>query len=126
MPMNPEIKAAWGEWLRENEGNQGQGALRQETGTGDKVCCLDGPCELAVAAGIVVRTFVPALGRYGYGKPGEEPETGTLPLAVWKWAGLPDNNPMVTSDAGFHSLAQLNDDHGKTFPQLWALIDAQL
>jgi hypothetical protein len=127
--MNAEIKDQWGAWLLEHADEQGVYALRQETVAGDRFCCLGGLCDLAVAAGIVVRAFNEATRKYGYYVEGElhpEPETGTLPRAVYQWAGLPDSNPVVSlADSHRASLAELNDQ-GYRFPSIWRLISEQL
>jgi hypothetical protein len=130
--MNPEIKARWGEWLLAHADEQGRGALRQVTESGkEEFCCLGGLCDLAVEAGIVVRTLNPENGRYRYATPdGTDWAYALLPSAVTSWAGLTLASPVVTmagrpEGRNQDSLASLNDT-GTTFPEIWQLINSQL
>ena len=137
MPMPPEIKAAWGEWLLANADKQGTGKLHRgdgnEASAENEYCCLGGLCELAVAAGIAKRIFFPATRVYGYGEPGSDAHdvmlyshcTEVLPAVVTRWARLTSDNPLVTTVSGKYTLAALND--GRTpFTEIWKLIDSQL
>lgn len=129
MPMNPEIKTSWGEWLLANADSQGHGALCQaDVGNDEKLtfCCLGGLCELAVIAGIVQRRLTRE-GTYVYGPESRENGQNTffLPPAVVEWAGLDHHNPRVITEEGMYGLSSLND-RGIKFQRIWALIDAQL
>jgi hypothetical protein len=126
--VNQEIKVQWGEWLLANADKQGRGMLHRgnenENGAGDEYCCLGGLCELAVAAGIVTRVFIAQKQAYGYAAPGANPVFGLLPACVADWAGLQGINPVLPVLPG-DALSTLNDGE-RTFPEIWALIDAQL
>lgn len=126
MPMNPEVKARWGAWLLEHAGQQGSGTLHRITPDGDTYCCLAGLCEMAAEEGVTTRTVQGS--RYAY-----DGVTDILPPSVMEYAGLDTANPYVTVDSELvsygrdsRSLADLNDQAGLTFPEIWALIEAQL
>lgn len=134
-PMNPQIKARWVQWLRDNVDKQGVGALNDS----GKFCCLGGLCELALQDGIV--DFY-ANGRdSAYGPVGTDPTYPTtsgwgealLPPVVSRWAGLgTDENPVVmaTPEGGEERLktcmTTLNDEWKYNFNQIADLIEEQL
>lgn len=132
MPMNPEVKAQWGAWLLEHEGDQGPSALRRETEQGSKFCCLGGLCELAVAAGVTASRHEEGASYFSYGA---DAETAVLPPEVREWAGLAHANPVVlipgdydgpfTTPGARVTVAELND-RGMPFREVWQLIDREL
>ena len=130
-PMNPEIKALWVQWLRDNADNQGIGALN-----GEGFCCMGGLCELALNAGIVDRSYRDTYVLYG--PTGTDPVTEgwadlLLPAVVSEWAGLGlVDNPVVMAGAADDSepvqaaLTELNDEWQLNFHQIADLIEEQL
>jgi hypothetical protein len=132
--MNPEIKAAWAAWLRENTGKQVIGSLRRiglaEDGSDDKFCCLGGLCELAVQAGVLGRRREDSDLRYEYFDP-ENPSydfsPSALPLAVQRWAGLKLQDPWVQLAGGtVTSLINVNDGIKLPFTAIAQIIEEQL
>jgi hypothetical protein len=130
--VNQEYKAAWGEWLLAHESEQGPGWLHSgdgdENGTHDTYCCLGGLCEvtMALAPGVITRTYDAMTRTFAYAAEGETPSREYLPASVTRLAGLPVPNPSVSTEDGWlEPLGSLNDC-GRTFPEIWALIDAQL
>src|SRR6188474_2055960 len=99
-PMNPEIKALWVQWLRDNADSQGFDELQTAEGG---FCCMGGLCELAVAAGIA--DFQQDEGGLFYGPAGTDRRDGgwadnILPAVVSEWAGLGlVGNPVVMAGA---------------------------
>lgn len=120
-------KAAILEWVEALE----SGEYQQTTGTLAKYvqglpspisyCCLGVACDV----------FKNRLGL----KVGEEAEGMTrfltfnhqndqLPSEVHKFLGLASGDPVVLSDDGACALSYLNDEHGKTFAKIAALLRA--
>ena len=132
--MNPEIKAAWVQWLRDNANKQGTGRLKRE----GKFCCLGGLCELAKAAGVVRAELVltgEEVFRYVSFEDDEDFSKDVLPRAVAVWAGLPasDRNPVVKARESNTNLPEeevtlvtLNDNWRLNFNQIADLIEQQL
>lgn len=134
--MNEDIKKEWVRRLRSKDYKQGQNVLRHEPLNGPtEYCCLGVLCEIAVEAGIAERTGLPGSDEFddllrvvNYKTVLDDRET-ELPLEVYQWAGLPDDNPCVNyvdPEYGSQrdSLAELNDG-GYTFEQLAMLIEEQ-
>jgi len=134
-PMDPQIKARWVQWLRDNVDKQGVGTLNDS----GKFCCLGGLCELALQDGIV--DFYPNGRDSAYGPVGTDPTDPAtsgwgetlLPQVVSEWAGLgTDENPIVM--AAFEdgdepqkvSMTTLNDTWEYNFNQIADLIEEQL
>lgn len=120
--MNEEIKGNWVSALKSGDYTQGDGHLKR----GDKYCCLGVLCDLAAKAGVVETdehvydgTFYRAV---------NDPYDGStlvLPEAVMEWAGLDSRNPVVDTEDGQESLADLNDGE-VPFSEIADIIDEQL
>jgi hypothetical protein len=129
-PMNPQIKARWVQWLRDNVDNQGIGTLNDS----GRFCCLGGLCELALQDGIV--DFYPNGRDSAYGPPNSAPKgwaDALLPQVVSEWAGLDgEDNPVVMAipEGGEERdeicMTGLNDEWGYNFNQIADLIEEQL
>lgn len=124
--MNPKIKARWITRLRSGEVPQTSGHLRDAHGQ----CCLGVLCELAVEDKVIPVAPVGDLGFHQYGVE-DDVQDGILPNAVVDWAGLPEQDPSVDTDADDEedvrerSLSDLNDS-GWTFTEIADLIEEQL
>lgn len=135
--MNPEIKAQWVKALESGEYKQGKGWLNpiEPDGT-ETFCCLGVLCDLAaVKAGVAERKNSSSVlwPHRNYGSPAEYmSESQTLPPAVMAWAGLHDDNPMVTYSGEMACIAELNDGiaitdgEGLKFPEIAKIINEQL
>lgn len=133
--MNQDIKQRWVSALRSGEFEQGTDNLRK----GNKFCCLGVLCELAVEDGVIGPPELSweSTEIYGYGKSEEQKytNTGELPEAVAKWAGLVDEYtydefddqpiPDVDPVADGKPLSMWNDG-GSTFAELADLIEEKL
>lgn len=108
--MNPEIKAKWVAALRSGKYKQGQGELRD----GKKFCCLGVLCDIHAKTN---RGKWSAAGTY-------HGEDLVLPVDVRKWAGLKEQNPILTGPS-LTTLAEENDA-GKTFTEIASLIKKHL
>lgn len=111
--MNAEIKAQWLKDLRSGEYAQTRSALCKLGKKYDSFCCLGVLADQAVRAGIAkVRERPDDVGVLAY-----EDNTSSLQAKILKWAGLPENSPLV--DVNFHgnkaSLASLNDHSHLSF-----------
>lgn len=124
--MNPDIKTEWQRRLRSGEYQQGQGYLKRD----GNHCCLGVLCEQAVEAGIVESelsaAYMPGDDIYDFGG-----SAVTLPFEVAVWAGLTRDGQEQWDDdlaacggydLGF-SLAEDNDDHGKSFEEIADIIE---
>lgn len=138
--MNPEIKAAWIQWLHDNADNQGTGYLN----IGGKFCCLGGLCELAVQAGVArAKIWGAEIVSYGALPDHADFVDDVLPSAVANWAGLRgEGNPRVRAtrplteeqvEAGEEpfeeesvALTEINDGWHLDFHQIAELIDRNL
>lgn len=119
--MNRVVKKKWVEALRSGKFEQGQGALCKN----GKYCCLGVLSELALREGKTDK-WVGEHGTIFYGKRRGSWSSGFTPATVTRWAGLPDDDPLVYLDKdGRVDLAALNDG-GHTFAEIADLIDAQL
>ena len=129
--MNVDIKAQWLAKLRDPATKQTTGTLNRaelETLYDGRVippgqCCLGVLCEIAADAGVVERSREEDK-IIGYME-GSHLETGVLPLAVMRWAGIPDLNPAVMWEEEELGLAQLND-RGTPFSRIADIIEEQL
>lgn len=130
--MNPEIKALWAAWLRENADKQGTGTLRRigaaEDGSEDRYCCLGGLCELAVQAGIVVRQQGDHSFLYEYSDPQRPGDLSrsALPKVVQEWAGLNYKDPWVRVEGNTTTLINVNDGIQLPFAAIANIIEVQL
>lgn len=118
--MDQVIKQLWIEALRSGEYEQTVGTLHNDEG----FCCLGVLCDLAYKEGAVTRTRIDDK-CYGYGT---RLEVGVLPPEVVSWAGMEDDNPVVTEDGdgNLFSLSELNDAEGWTFGEIADIIEEQL
>lgn len=144
--MPVAIKKDWGARLRSGDYTQGRSKLHTATRLLDgteqhEFCCLGVLCEMAVEAGIVDRVDVSGTeefvtspeGRvFAYVPKEGQPNAGSAyvhyaPPAVAKWAGLPfkDTNPYVLHGGARSSLADINDNSGRTFSQIADMIEKQ-
>lgn len=125
--MKTEIKEQWIKDLRDPSRRQTTGKLRDEFGA---QCCLDVLCEQAVAAGIIdAPQYDKDLEAYIYVWDSGKSETyETLPQPVVDWAEVGDNNPELwyteNGDEQWNSLAVLNDEEHKTFPEIADIIES--
>ena len=125
--MNADIKARWVAKLRDPATKQTTGTLNRAITSNDKhlpvgMCCLGVLCEIAADAGVVERR------REGDGigyLEGRHIETGVLPLAVRRWARMPDENPIVVVDGESFTLSEIND-RGTPFSRIADIIEEQL
>lgn len=139
--MKRKIKEKWVAALRSGEYKQGTGRLHTLVGSSggyspeDKFCCLGVLCDLAFKEGKVDRRtgYLDDALEYGKGKQVDDYEnwnSGALPKAVQKWAGLKTDNPVVKfSDvpdefdcSDIPSLAELND-RGLSFHHIARIIE---
>lgn len=114
--MKQNIMKRWVNALRSGKYKQGTGALRQETKTTTKFCCLGVLCDLhrkEIAADYSWRDST-------YCRKGRRLETGVLPRVVMEWAGLEDRDPCLV-DQGRYKASDLNDN-GKRFKTIARLI----
>lgn len=123
--MNVDVGRAWVDALRSGRYRQGRGRLTQvlpdEDGEPTSFhCCLGVLCELAVEAGVAVRAdqrYAPSdrlTTTYRDAHDGDDPlgeYGGYPPTAVWRWAGLPDENPLL----GDARASYLNDHRQVSF-----------
>lgn len=121
--MNKEVKTLWVEALRSGKYKQGTGALRNDK---NEYCCLGVLCDVARKEGII-----PSPRRakdenvYEYGTVADR-RGGTLPSAVYRWAGLYDGNPTFGPNGAARSAASWNDHHHKSFEEIADLIEEHL
>lgn len=123
--MNQSAKEQWLNALSSERYKQGLGCLRREEGDGFTYCCLGVLAEIAIQSGAV-----PGL---SWGKSNQFPgqamlvessaartvENVGMPTdGVYAWAGLTESQAV--------SLADMNDDHAMTFPQIARTIEAFL
>ena len=131
--MNPEVKALWVTALRSGEYEQGRGALIQIDEGKQTYCCLGVLCDLAIKAGVAeVRLYENenSFARYQWwdatgDAAGEWSETeGTLPPPVMTWAGLIDDDPVITS--GGLTAVEANDSEELSFVDIAEQIEENL
>jgi len=128
--MNQEIKAKWIAALRSGEYTQTIGKLyrhRPDFADQPGYCCLGVLCDLHAKETENAWQY----SSEGYGH--YFSECDELPATVIQWAGLPDGNPMVTTQYKYEGtdeyvdltveIAKLNDDFNFTFEQLADVID---
>jgi hypothetical protein len=124
--MDPVIKGKWTARLRDPSLQQGVGNLKRRDINGEVFhCCLGVLCDIAVEEGVNI-----AVTDHGNNSvilfDGNE---DFLPTRVASWAGL-THNP-VTSEwlDGVNmnvTLSYLNDNGGRTFPEIADIIDRDL
>lgn len=106
--MKRSIARAWAKALESGEYKQVKGALRK----GDKFCCLGVLCNLHAQEH-------PELAAQQKRKSSYLNEDVDLPAEVQEWAGM-------RTDFGYikygSCLVTMNDDEGKTFPELAKVI----
>ncbi len=114
--MNKEVKKKWVAALRSGEYTQGTGQLRDSA---NNFCCLGVLCNLHAQAHPAIAAKETNIFRYM----GDRTD---LPVAVMKWAGLPDAmGDTVKIGSATASLAGHNDN-GRTFAEIADAIEAQL
>lgn len=125
MTMNPEIKKAWVEKLRDPNIKQTKGVLHSVRGGQEKFCCLGVLCTLAAEAGVVEAKRQEAGILVRYGPPGGVfgYEDNVLPDVVSRWAGL-DGHQSPTLPVSGHALAVMND-RGIRFSVIADLIERE-
>jgi hypothetical protein len=123
-------RLAWIEALESGDYAQAKGSLRKidyppnAQGVSENgYCCLGVACEVAAKTGGVS-------GEWEAGSPaplfivrdaqGERKDSagGALPFAVADWLGVPDSDPRI----GQYVASTWNDQQGKTFPEIAALL----
>ena len=133
-PMNPQVKEKWVNALLSGWYDQGEGKLRSSDG----FCCLGILCDLYTQETKKVGWVFNGYGDEQNTQPQDywhfDGEGEFLPQSVMEWAGLSENNPVVDvyweDDDGScgtfnECISELNDG-GHLFPQLAAIIEAQL
>ncbi len=115
--VNKENILKWAEDLESGKYPQAKGALNNEEG----LCCLGVACEGAIENGVPVSVVRTQSGVFYDG------DRQVLPESVQDWLGMDSADPIVefVADDGtetWDSLAILNDDLGKTFPEIAAII----
>ena len=124
--MNPVIRDQWIADLESGEYTQGKNYLTSRTRDGVETnCCLGVLCQQAVKAGVIKRTDLIGETVY-YGTSFDDERNGVLPEPVRVWAGLDSENPRFTVGDNRDFASSFNDNMGYTFPQIAALIRAQL
>lgn len=131
--MNPKVKAAWVAALRSGEYKQGKYYLHvTQDSTGDEYCCLGVLCELAIKAGVALKSK-PAKEWLATDTPGkvihsyvsiDDHAVKFLPWIVEEWAGI-DATIQLRIDGEFMTAVVANDS-GKTFEQIAQAIEEQL
>lgn len=105
--MLNEPSKMWVERLKSGKDKQGTHALRDSYGG---LCCLGVACELAVENGVITHYA---------------PNTAYLPLEVRNWLGLKTTNGSYQTDAGHAGYLVNDNDRGKTFEQIAAIIESE-
>lgn len=116
--MRKSVKKKWVEALRSKKYKQGKNQLKR----GDKFCCLGVLCDLYRKTRKRGKWKM-YLGSYVFYAEKDHHDS-VLPKGVFKWAGLPDNNPLVPWGKARRSLAALNDDE-VSFDKIAAVIEEQ-
>lgn len=120
--MDPNVKQIWTTALRSGKYQQTEGLLKRKENGKWGHCCLGVLCDEAVKAGVKLNTYECTR---------EDDKTidmafddvySVLPIAVQRWAGLPDPNPTIGKEAASH----LNDYDRLTFGEIADLIDENL
>jgi hypothetical protein len=124
--LKADIKKRWVDALRSGEYQQGRELLVQNDVLGDRFCCLGVLCEIAVADGILIRE-----GHEYYAKDNKtDVSDAILPMAVLRWADLPDQGhnapevPIPLREAAY--LTTLNDQLEYNFGQIADVIEEKL
>jgi hypothetical protein len=110
--MNPVAKELWLTALRSGEYEQGKSYLNMN----DRLCCLGVLSEEAIKSGVGVKREQDQVdGLYYY-----DGQTAYPPRSVFMWAGFPESVGLDTK------LANMNDQHGKTFLEIADWIEENL
>lgn len=119
--------------LRSGRFEQGHGALRIDSATGSRHCCLGVACEIARENGLNLQVSTSVnLRNHAYF--GQIRENSYLPLEVVKWYGFRSNNPRLVltpevqpkwwqfwrkpKKAVYESAISMNDDLGLNFDNI--------
>ncbi len=128
--MKKDIKKKWLKALRSGEYKKATGSLKTTSG----FCCLGVLSDLYIKEHTTGRgkaEWVDRNGDIAFETKGES-ETGVLPSAVVRWAGLKDDAPKVSftgtgkDEDGQIGLINLNDDKGFSFARIADKIEASL
>lgn len=120
--MNKENISKWVEALRSGEYKQTREVLHR-AGEGLKAtgfCCLGVACDIS---GLGNWEGGGGDGIYEYVIAGGASSYEALPREVREWLGVTGENPTVLVNKESHSLAELNDDYGKSFKQIANIIE---
>lgn len=142
--MNKDVKQKWLAALR--SGKYKQGALRLRAS--DSYCCLGVLCDIAVKEGVIPEPTAHTNWRgeiysYDYGDDEHGYINTTLPHSVSEWAGLTEENPVVSTallkgikvEGDYdeyvpfdqsESLAEINDSGLVDFKKIADIIEAEL
>lgn len=120
--MNKDIKQEWVDALRSGEYKQTKGNLRTDSG----FCCLGVLCDLYAKhkPACWKPSDCTGFNHYWFYPDADDMNacSQTLPNAVYKWAELPENNPIAIRN---RSLAELNDG-GYSFTEIANIIEENL
>lgn len=127
--MKPEIKKLWVNALRSGAYQKCTGALRRYRFDSDKCeyCALGVLCDLYIKETGALR-WEPTDRDY-YSLSDSEADfmrTGSLPTSVVEWAGLPGDDPYMSTDEERLSVSEFNDHLGMSFPTIADYIERQL
>lgn len=122
--MNQEVKEKWLAALRSGEYKQAGGRLRNAN---NQFCCLGVLCDLYhKETGLGEWGRDAYSGNIGFKGRSRVIATGLPTLDVCEWAGLNQNNPIITGTGDpDETLSKLNDK-GWSFSDIAGLIEAQL
>ncbi|WP_434439738.1 hypothetical protein [Lentzea sp. E54] len=113
-----DLYAEWVAALRSGEYQQGAGALRYASPTGDRFCCLGVACEL-FAERLGVEVSGPAEWSRSY-----DGRDSFLPPAVIAHLRIGNSDPYLRLPSRRSKLASTLNDEGKTFAEIADLIEA--
>jgi hypothetical protein len=120
--MRPEIKQRWIAALRSGKYQQAKSYLNFN----GRFCCLGVLCDVVkedVGGKWAQVEEAPPASMFVVD---DVMETGVLPPAVLKFAGLHHNPEVRTSNGHLKMLSQLNDNDGLSFSEIADLIEEQL
>lgn len=131
--MNNEVKSLWVSALRSGEYKKTSGVLcKNDLKTGE--LCF---CALGVLCNLWHNTVGKDAGSEGWQHAScmtiykMDGHTGSLPWAVYEWAGLHGSDPIVVwhdsyGDRHVDSISDLNDSHSLSFSEIAAMIERNL